>query len=595
MTSASETTVESILAADVGSTMTRAALIDLVDGEFRILANAEFPTTLEPPWSDVSLSVLQCVSRLEDIADRKLLDERGTLLMPERPDGHGVDAFVVTASAAEPLRVAIAGLTRDFSVESARKATLTTYALPESLVALHEHTANGNQWDLPARIFALHKQLPNVIIVVGGNDKGANAPLMDIVNAVGMACATWPDANKPDVLYAGSGAVREQVARMIGEGARLSAIDNIRPDAQGENLAPLEQELETMYVERRLNRLPGIGKLSGSSSQPIVTTSRAFGAGVRALAKHYGLSALGVDVGSSNTTASVSDQDKFVRVQRSDLGVGHSIESVARQAGIANVLRWLPQVMSAEEAWDLLANKALRPFTLPDSRKELLLEQAAAREAIRLTVRDIMQRWQPKGAPATAAGAVPEQLTGIDLLIGSGGVLTHAPFPGQTVLLLLDAFQPIGLIHLALDSGALLPQLSLIASVQPQAAAQLAAREGIVALGTAICPVGAAKPGDVVLNYKLSYKEGESGTLGGEVHAGEIEVLPLPAGRKGTLELKPARGIDLGQGKGRPAVTTVEGGLVGMIIDARGRPLLLPDDAEKRAASNQQWLYNVGA
>ena len=91
--------IESILAADVGSTFTKAVLIDTVEGEYRIIAGAEFPTTLEPPWSDVSLAVQQCFARIEQIAQRTLLDERGTLVVPEREDGSGVDAFVAIMAA----------------------------------------------------------------------------------------------------------------------------------------------------------------------------------------------------------------------------------------------------------------------------------------------------------------------------------------------------------------------------------------------------------------------------------------------------------------------------------------------------------------
>ncbi len=579
--------IESILAADVGSTFTKAVLIDVVEGEYRIIASAEFPTTLEPPWSDIALGVQQCIARIERIALRNLLDERGTLIAPERSDGSGVDAFVATASAAEPLRVAIAGLMRDYSVESARRATATTYSVTETLLSV-DHQPDGKRWDLPTRISALQKQSPAVIILTGGSERGANEPLLNIAYAVATACATWPDATKPDVIFAGNASARGPVAEKIGDHAPLRVVDNVRPTLNSENLLPIETELEALYLERRLNRLPGIGKLAAAASKHIAPTATAFGAGVRALAKHFELNVLGIDIGGATTTMAVQDGETFYRVQRSDLGVSHSIESVARAAGIANVLRWLPLLMSEDEAWDRLANKALRPYTLPETREDLLLEQAVAREAMRLTLKDLLQRWQPKQKSKLA-----EQLPPIDLLVGAGGALTYAPFAGQTVLLMLDALQPGSVVNLALDSGALMAQLSLIASVQPQAAAQLSAREGIVSLGTAICPIGSARMGDVVVTYKLNYDDG--GTVSGEVRAGEIEVLPLTTTQKGRLELKPSRNIDLGQGRGRAGTTIAEGGAVGLIIDARGRPLVLPNDADKRAELNQKWLYNVGA
>ncbi|MBI5877522.1 MAG: glutamate mutase L [Chloroflexi bacterium] len=580
--------VVSILAADVGSTLTKAVLIDLVEGEYRILASAEFPSTLEPPWSDISLAVLQCIGRIEAIAARRLLDEHSTLICPQTSDGNGVDAFVATTSAAEPLRVAIAGVMRDYSVESARKAAASTYTLTAALSALDGETTKGHRWDLPARIEALHRQEPHVIVLVGGDDKAANAPLMDVANAVVMACKTWPAASKPDLIFAGNASARSVLAEMVGDSARLSSVDNVRPTVQSENLEPLETELEALFVERRLNRLPGIGRLVGWSPQPIVATSKAFGAGMRALARNFESSALGIDIGGATTTLAISDHGLIQRVQRSDLGVSHNAEHVARAAGIANVLRWLPVEMSEDEAWDWLANKSARPQTLPVTRRALWLEQAVAREAVRLALQDLRLRWKPSGKPELA-----DLLPPIDLFIGSGGVLTHVPHPGQAVLMLLDALQPVNVANLAMDTGGLLSQLSLIASVQPQAAAQLAAREGISVLGTAICPMGAAKPGEIVLTYNLAYAEG--GALSGEVKAGEIDILPLEPGRRARLELQPARQIDLGQGRGRPGKLTVEGGLVGLIIDARGRPLVLPAEPAKRAEANQQWQYNVGA
>lgn len=591
MTNEPPSIIESIIAADVGSTMTKAVLIDTVEGEYRLIARADFPSTFEPPWSDVSLALQQCLARLEEIASRKLLDPRGRPILPEQNDGSGVDAFVATVSAAEPLHVMVMGLMRDYSVESARKATLTTYAYAQDdgLVAIDTKTQEGARWDLPARIAALHKHTPSVIVLTGGNEKGAVAPLLDVLTAVQTACVDWPGQNKPDVIFAGNSAARPQVAEKLGELTVLHVVDNVRPTAQAENLQPLEAELEKIYVEKRLNMLSGFATITSAASKAVMPTATAFALGVNALARHFDckLGAIGVDIGGATTSMVWSNTETLQRVIRSDLGMSYNIEAIARQAGIANVLRWLPIEMSEAEAWDRLANKALRPFTLPESKPDLLLEQAVAREAIHLVLQDLALRWP--------AAKKAEGLPRLDMIIGAGGVLTHAPYPRQTALLLLDAFQPASLVYLALDSGGLMPQLGLIASVQPEAAAQLTAREGLTVLGAAIGTTGAAKPGEVVVRYKMTDEKTSQVLATGEVHAGEIEVLPLPQGQRANLELKPSRNIDVGSGRGRePKSTVVEGGAAGVIIDARGRPLILPEDAEKRRAQNQEWLYNIG-
>ncbi len=113
-----------------------------------------------------------------------------------------------------------------------------------------------------------------------------------------------------------------------------------------------------------------------------------------------------------------------------------------------------------------------------------------------------------------------------------------------------------------------------------------------MSLGTVVVPTGIARPGEVILSLKMSYEGG--GDLEVEVAAGTLELLPLQPGAKATLQLHPRRGIDIG--RVRKSIP-VEGGALGVIIDARGRPLArhLPADAEMRRDQIQQWLWDMGA
>jgi hypothetical protein len=118
---------------------------------------------------------------------------------------------------------------------------------------------------------------------------------------------------------------------------------------------------------------------------------------------------------------------------------------------------------------------------------------------------------------------------------------------------------------------------------------------GLSLLGTVVVPIGRARLGETVLGVKIRYEIG--GDLEVEVAAGTLEVLPLPPGQKATLELQPRRGIDIGRGPGRGGrPIQVVGSTLGLIIDARGRPLLsyLPPDPELRRDRIQQWLWDMG-
>jgi len=161
--------------------------------------------------------------------------------------------------------------------------------------------------------------------------------------------------------------------------------------------------------------------------------------------------------------------------------------------------------------------------------------------------------------------------------------------------MLLDALEPVGVTTLALDASGLMPALGACALAQPLATVQALGAGGLVTLGTVIAPVGRARMGETILGLRIKYQSG--GDLEVEVTAGSLEVLPLPPGQKATLKLEPRRNIDVGRGgpgKGGGKVE-VQGGLVGLVVDARGRPLLLPSDAGKRRERVQQWLWDMGA
>ena len=53
--------------------------------------------------------------------------------------------------------------------------------------------------------------------------------------------------------------------------------------------------------------------------------------------------------------------------------------------------------------------------------------------------------------------------------------------------------------------------------------------------------------------------------------------------------------VGLGAGERARAAEEIDGGLVGLIIDARGRPLDLPGNDKERQARLLQWMQAIGA
>jgi hypothetical protein len=355
-----------------------------------------------------------------------------------------------------------------------------------------------------------------------------------------------------------------------------------------ENPGPLQVAVEDLHRQRKMGQLPGFETLAAWSSVPVLPTARAFAHTMRYLARLGGINVLGVDVGGATTAvAAVVDRQPALTVHP-DLGLSYHAARILDCVPVESLLRWLPFEMDAKSVYNSLHNKSVYPHTLPQTRQDLLLEQAAAREILRLALPDTA----PGGpdAESRSEAALPPRF---HLIVGSGGILAHAPHPGQAALVLIDALQPVGVSSLALDSIGLATALGAVARLNPLAAAQVMERDALLKLGTVIAPVGTPRKGEVALHCKIEYNDGRS--LEVEAACGSLRVIPLPTGQTASLELWPGC-FDLGLGTRERAVTIqVEGGSMGIIVDARGRPLPMANDPQTQRERVRQWLSALGA
>jgi hypothetical protein len=161
-------------------------------------------------------------------------------------------------------------------------------------------------------------------------------------------------------------------------------------------------------------------------------------------------------------------------------------------------------------------------------------------------------------------------------------------------LAILDAFQPVGITTLVLDPHGLTSALGVAAGPAPMVSVQVLNSGNYVSLGTVVSPVGRGKVGRPVVRVRLDREGGGEG-MEGEVRAGQLVILPLRLGESGRLTLRPEKGFDVGfGGPGKAGALRVSGGVLGLIIDARGRPLLLPPDPEARLELIAKWLWDIG-
>jgi uncharacterized protein (TIGR01319 family) len=584
--------VRSILATDCGSTTTKAILIEKRGEEYRLVNRGEAPTTVEAPFDDVTIGVLNATRELEDLTGRQLIHD-GKILTPQLDEKRGVDLYLSTSSAGGGLQMMVMGVVRQMSAESAQRAALGAGAIIMDVIAIDDGRKDYQ------KIQRLRELRPDIVLLSGGTDGGTITHLVELAELL-IAADPRPrfgTMNLP-VIFAGNKDAREEIQHVLGERFDLRIVDNLRPDLERENLGPAREAIHELFLEHVMQQAPGYSKLMTWTSADIMSTPNAVGKIMVTIAEQRGINILGVDIGGATTDVFSVFDGNYTRTVSANLGMSYSICNVMLEAGIQNIRRWLPFDIEEYEVRNRLRNKMIRPTTIPQTYEDLLLEQAVSREALRLAfihhkqlARGLkgvqQQRTIGEALDQAETGKTLVQMMALDMIIGSGGVLSHAPKRAQSALMMMDAYQPEGVTMLAVDSIFMMPQLGVLSTVHPEAAAQVFDRDCLIRLGSCVAPVGQGKEGEPCLTIDYN---GKSETF----RYGELRVLPLGVGETLQATIRPARGFDVGAGRGRPVEATLEGGVVGVVVDTRGRPLQLPPDDATRRQKLISWMTALG-
>jgi uncharacterized protein (TIGR01319 family) len=606
-----------IIATDCGSTTTKSILIEYIDGEYRQTVRGEAPTTVEKPLNDVTKGVINAVTELEELARLKYKDDSikfikdDTLWISEK-ENEGVDAYVSTSSAGGGLQMMVTGVVAKMTGESAERAALGAGAIVMDLIASNDKRANYE------KIERIRQMRPDMILMAGGVDGGTTKHVAEMGELVAAADPRprLGSSYKLPVIYAGNNKARDIIKDALGEKTDLIITDNLRPKLEYENLGPARDKIHDLFMEHVMAQAPGYNKLMSwvkgpkdgkLVNIPIMPTPAAVGNIMQTIAKVHDIEVLGVDIGGATTDIfSVFTKNKvFNRTVSANLGLSYSISNVLATAGLKEILRWVPFDIDESGLRNMIKNKMIRPTTIPQQLEELVLEQAIAKEALKYAfiqhkefavgLKGAQQQREISEAfsQSTSGESIVNMMT-LDLLVGSGGVLSHAPRRNQAAMMMIDAFLPEGITRLAVDSIFMMPQLGVLAEISEKAATEVFEKDCLIYLGCCVAPVGKIKPDKIALTAKIELPNGEA--FQEDIKSGEIRLLSCGVGETAKATLKPGRGLDIGAGKGQEIKTELHGGVVGIVLDTRGRrPFTLPLEASKRVPLLKKWMKEFKA
>jgi hypothetical protein len=294
-----------------------------------------------------------------------------------------------------------------------------------------------------------------------------------------------------------------------------------------------------------------------------------------------------VNIGASATSVAAGFAGELTLGVYPQFGLGENLAGLLQYTDVDDIMRWLQLDISPNTLREYIFQKSLYPSSIPATKDEQAITQAIARQALYLAVRAAQ-----KDFPASARSTRTNLMPSLDLILAGGGVVGDGTSLGQSLLLLLDAIQPVGIMPVLLDQNNLLPLLGAASTRNHYLPVQVIESGAFIGLGTIVSVIASANYGDQVLRGKLTYSDGTEARV--EVKFGGLEILPLPSGQTARLSLQPLHRADAGLGPGRSGVVPVTGGALGVVIDARGRPLQLPNDPVRRRELIKKWVYTVG-
>jgi len=582
-----------ILATDCGSTTTKSILIEKIDGEYRLTYRGEAPTTVEAPFEDVTRGVLNAIIELEELSGRTILDGE-KIISPENSNGNGVDIYISTSSAGGGLQMMVAGVVKNMTGESAKRAALGAGSIVMDIIASND----GRKYH--EKVKRIRELRPDMVLLSGGVDGGTKSHVVELAEILAAANPRPRLGNnyKLPIIYAGNKEARKEVNKTLVDKTDLKMVDNIRPTLEIENLQPSRDMIHDLFMEHVMAQAPGYDKLKEWTDFPIMPTPGAVGEIIKRIAKKEKISVIGVDIGGATTDIFSVFKGKFNRTVSANYGMSYSICNVLADAGVDNVSRWLSDDVDNLDLTNRIANKMIRPTTIPQTLEELMIEQAIAREAIRLSfdqhkifavsLKGVQQeRTISDTFEQTMSGVTLVDMEELDMIVGSGGVLSHAPRREQACKMLIDSFLPEGITQLAVDSIFMMPQLGVLSSVYEKAAIEVFNKDCLIRLGTCIAPLGEGKQGDSMMEYTINVNGSD---IQGELKYGELILI------KADFDLYQAEFRTKGDftiKNNKDYIGEVHGGEVGIILDGRGRPFNFKFDTQGRKELINNWRLSM--
>ncbi len=581
-----EVPISTLLGIDIGWVQTRVSLFGIKDRRYGMVGSQKSQTTLDPTL-DLGGGVVDALRKLEKQVNYALLDGLQKIIKASAVKSRGVQQVALTTTVGRWPRTVLMGLNEKGSL---RAGSVLAESLPIDLVESFGMGALVEQTKMIEQLVHFH---PEILILTGGEDGGDAGLMQNWIDVLRIYCRLLPLSLKPTILFAGNQALEASAKRHLEPLSRLRIAPNVQPVVGEVDLLPAQVALDQEIFRIWKKNSPSLAGLSFLANDNEGTTSFYLGRSVRWLARlgdsrqvnHYHDGVLAIDLGGGSTTISAARGDDAGTLLLPEF---NGRFEVLDEDSIEYVRQWVGSEIEQKQIFDLLSPLGIFPGILPETRSELAVFQAM----IRLRLQQALAKFA-ENHPWLDYDRHRGLRSCLKSMIISGDVFTQTPTKAHALLMLLDAIQPWGITTLVLDRHQLLPLMGIVGGLEPVLPVHILDSSAFETLATVISPVSNARVGKTILTLEV---ENQTGTLfSGEIKQGSLTRIALPTGNTATITLHPKRGTDIGMGEpGLGGSVEINGGGLGLVIDARGRPIKMVKEDEARVNQLQAWSQELG-
>lgn len=520
--------------------------------------------------------LLRGLRAVEKQTNVRIVNSAGKLMPFDANEPGGLARMGVTLSAGQPIRTAIVGLSERFSMEPLRR--LLAFFNTEITLEINLQ----KEPNISEQLQKLANTGFDLLVLAGGVNGGPERALRAVINNLRLL-AQLRSTNRPQIVYAGNQALADFAKLELEIGDDFHCAGNIQPESGRVDLSFAYPALLNAIRRLRCKEFPSLKHLFDHPNVDFLPSEFArsrMGTWLeQTQLNHKGVLQIHMEPEFCQLLA--SREDKRMGVFENVSATAEDIEAVADILDI-NVEK--PAVAS------YMLNKLCYPDFLPSTLEELSIEMAWMHYRIAKTLKRL-SALDPDFHYDESLGLRDS----FEPIILSGSSFDRLPSYRHLLMTVLDSVLPTGITTLVWDDVELLAPLGVLAKADSLLPTQVVDTDAFTSLATVVCVESPMPADQKILMLEVDEGEGEM-RQHHQVFAGDLKRVEVLEDHAVRVYLSPEESSDVGMGlRGLGGWVSTPSSKLGIIVDGRGRPVLMPADPQAKQETRRDWLWELGA